>query len=170
MASSTKTAQHDPEPANNAHELKDLKAQLRAAREEVGQLRGNLTKSMKKNEKLETRLSQTTAPKDVQTPPSTTTIVPAPSSPDPSTSKPDLSPGEHIVAWQPKFCPECATSNQGFKDETQCSDCGIHLGSQDYAHDTMKICPNCGTVHPETGKGKYKLLPGIEDKFVVKKK
>jgi DNA-directed RNA polymerase subunit RPC12/RpoP len=48
----------------------------------------------------------------------------------------------YIGAWQ-RFCPTCGDENPDFKDETQCEDCGAHLGAKETA-EKLKACPNCG--------------------------
>lgn len=48
----------------------------------------------------------------------------------------------YIGAWQ-RYCPTCGDENPEFKDETQCEDCGAHLGAKETA-EKLKACPNCG--------------------------
>ena len=72
---------------------------------------------------------------------SKTSTPPAPPDPEADhgheTGKP-----HYIGAWQ-RFCPTCGDENPDFKDETQCEDCGAHLGAKETA-EKLKACPNCG--------------------------
>jgi hypothetical protein len=145
-------------------EIKRLKQELRLKSEEAGQLRGNLTKVMKKNEKLTTQLVQKTsssapkdetAPKDAQ-PASSTTITPAnPIVTGPDTSKPQAESETHVAKWEPPYCPDCGGANESFKNQVKCASCGAPLGSEEYAKHTMKVCPLCGTASGWKPVGDY---------------
>jgi endogenous inhibitor of DNA gyrase (YacG/DUF329 family) len=143
-----------PDPAGNVDsskeadlEIKRLKQELRAKQEETGQLRGNLTKVMKKNDRLTAQLAEKlpstvekTALKDAQ-PASSTSII------DPTSPKPQAEKSEtHVAKWEPPYCPDCGGANESFKNQVKCANCGAPLGSEEYAKHTMKVCPLCGTA------------------------
>jgi Zn finger protein HypA/HybF involved in hydrogenase expression len=52
------------------------------------------------------------------------------------------SPPHYVGSWQ-HYCPTCGGENENFKDETECVDCGMHLGAAADLKD-LKACPNCG--------------------------
>lgn len=65
-----------------------------------------------------------------------------------------------IEGWSPKFCPDkrCKKAqgiidpterkerhrNKAFKDETKCTNCGLHLGEEENVRKNLEFCPNCG--------------------------
>jgi len=74
--------------------------------------------------------------------------APEPKEPEPSKPSVEETHGHeegkphYIGAWQ-QYCPTCGDKNPDFKDETQCEDCGAHLGAKETA-EKLKACPNCG--------------------------
>lgn len=132
-------------------ENKSLRLDLKTALERERANKLNFDKAQKKIAKLEAELSTRTPPKS-ELPPSDS----GPSSSQPSTATtPTTSPTEkqarkeHTLDWVPKFCDKCvepdgsASPNAEFQDETECTNCGLALGSEKYAA-TMVHCPNCG--------------------------
>lgn len=100
---------------------------------------------------------------ETPTPPKTETPTPKTETPTPTTEpqtkhEHEQEPAQHYNAWQ-KFCPTCGDQNPAFKDETQCTRCGMHLGAKENLSTAenpnapIKVCPNCGagkdgeTVH-----------------------
>ncbi len=69
----------------------------------------------------------------------------------------DLHSGRiHVSEWTPRNCPECAVPNGDFKDEVKCADCGIALGSEEYARTKLKACPNCPLTFDKDGLPEHK--------------
>lgn len=64
--------------------------------------------------------------------------------PDPSQGR-EAQTGHLMHKWQ-RFCtgPNCEGENPDFKDETQCDNCGMHLGSVEVAT-SLSRCPSCGS-------------------------
>ena len=112
--------------------------------EEVADLRKELVESKAAAEKYKKDAQAATARagKEAKKVAASKTSTP-PAPPDPEadhgheTGKP-----HYIGAWQ-RFCPTCGDENPDFKDETQCEDCGAHLGAKETA-EKLKACPNCG--------------------------
>ncbi len=59
--------------------------------------------------------------------------------------------GIHVSEWTPRNCPECALAYPDFKDEVECQDCGIALGSEEFARTKLKACPNCPITFDKDG-------------------
>lgn len=150
---STRTEASQPDPALEIAALRGEVLQLRRA---YNTLDTNFKRSQKKIADYEAQIPKRPAgrpPKDhaasqEQASGTATTIAtdaePIIDTPIVASDDTHVKADEHFTEWQPRYCPECGTSNSQFKDEAVCNDCGIHLGSMDYAQKVMKACPNCG--------------------------
>ncbi len=129
-----KSASEDaPSEKENAIVIRDLRRDIRELKEKNAALGTNFAKAQKTIDKLK-QTAKDEGPRSVFQ----TERQGAPFASEPESGK------EHIVEWQPRYCPDCGDKNHSFKDEVECSKCGLGLGSEEYAHNKMKGCPNCG--------------------------
>jgi hypothetical protein len=69
--------------------------------------------------------------------------------------------GIHISQWTPRNCPECAVANDDFEDEVECKDCGIALGSEEYARTKLRACPNCPLTFDKDGLPEHRHFVSV---------
>jgi hypothetical protein len=113
--------------------LIDIQAENETMKEKLKQLQTQLSK-----------LRKATGTESVQAP--EPPKEPTAPSPAPEKKEEKEEPTPHLVkSWFPRFCPDCGTLNPGFKDETKCKTCGIHLGAEENVKANLKACPNCGS-------------------------
>jgi predicted RNA-binding Zn-ribbon protein involved in translation (DUF1610 family) len=118
--------------------------ELRAQLEDTGRKLKNAQTTISKLKKE--GLTEEAPPTPVQTVPASDLTS------NPPEKKEEAKP--HLVkAWFPRFCPDkdCELSKQrgthenpSFKDETKCTDCGLHLGAEENVKQNLAACPNCG--------------------------